>query len=116
MVSPLLELPEVGASRDHAAYNVRLSPEERGRPEASIGKGEHPAIQVLKARNDLFGVQGSYLIDFYHVCEYQGAAAKTIVPDPAAGKAWMEAQEDALKMGRVGEVLSIHRQYAMKWS
>jgi Uncharacterised protein family (UPF0236) len=52
-----------------------------------------------------FGVQGSYLIDFYHVCEYLSAAAKTIAPDAAAGKAWMEAQKDALKTGRIDEVL-----------
>lgn len=93
---------------------VRLSPEERDRPEAMIGKGEHPAIQVLKARSDLFGAQGNYLIDFYHVRDHLGAVAKTIVPDPALGKAWIEAQKDALKLDRVGEVLSIHCQYAMK--
>ena len=42
-----------------------------------------------------FGEQGSYLIDFYHVCEYLTAAAK----------AWMEAQKDALKTGRADQVL-----------
>jgi hypothetical protein len=31
-------------------YIVRLSPEERDRLEAMIGKGKHPAIQILKAR------------------------------------------------------------------
>ena len=45
------------------------------------------------------------MIDFYHVCEYLSAAAKTIAPDAAAAKAWMEAQKDALKTGRVDEVL-----------
>jgi hypothetical protein len=54
---------------------------------------------------DLFGEQGSYLIDFYHVCEYLSAAAKTIAPEAAAGKAWIEAQKDGLKTGRVDEVL-----------
>ena len=52
-----------------------------------------------------FGDQGSYLIDFYHVCEYLSAAAKTIAPDAAAEKVWMEAQKDALKTGRVDTVL-----------
>ncbi|MFZ0209510.1 MAG: hypothetical protein WAL59_25930 [Roseiarcus sp.] len=33
------------------------------------------------------------------------AAAKTIAPDAAAGKAWIEAQKDRLKTGRVDEVL-----------
>jgi hypothetical protein len=51
------------------------------------------------------GEQGSYLIDFYHVREYLSATAKTIAPDAAAGKAWMEAQRDALKTGRADAVL-----------
>ena len=54
----------------------------------------------------LFGEQGSYLIDFYHVCEYLSAAAKTIAPDAAVAKTWMEAQKNALKTGRAEAVLS----------
>src|ERR1700733_12607098 len=46
-----------------------------------------------------FGAQGSYLIDFYHVCEYLSDAAKAIAPEPAAQKAWIDAQKDALKTG-----------------
>jgi hypothetical protein len=53
-----------------------------------------------------FGAQGSYLIDFYHVCEYLSAAAKAIVPHPAALDTWMEAQKDALKTGRLDSVLA----------
>jgi hypothetical protein len=52
-----------------------------------------------------FGDQGSYLIDLYHVCEYLSPAAKAIAPAAAAQKAWMEAQKDALKTGRLDEVL-----------
>jgi hypothetical protein len=51
------------------------------------------------------GLQGSYLIDFYHVCDYLSAAAKTIAPDAAAQKAWMEAQKDARKSGRLDHTL-----------
>lgn len=50
-----------------------------------------------------FGDQGSYLIDFYHVCEYLSEASKIIAP--AAGEAWMEAHKEALKTGRLDEVL-----------
>jgi len=46
------------------------------------------------------------LIDLYHVCEYLSAAAKTIAPDAAGGKAWVEAQKDALKTGRLDAVLA----------
>lgn len=52
-----------------------------------------------------FGVQGSYLIDFYHVCEYLSAAAAAIVPDAAAREAWMEAHKGALKDGRLMSTL-----------
>lgn len=69
----------------------------------AVGDG---APWIVGQIEDLFGEQGSYLIDFYHVCEYLSAAAKMIAPDAAAGKAWMEAQKDALKTGRAGEVLS----------
>ena len=53
-----------------------------------------------------FGAQSSYLIDFYHVCEYLSAAAKAIVPAAAALEAWMEAQKAALKTGRLDRVLA----------
>ena len=45
------------------------------------------------------------MIDFYHVCEYLSEAAKTIAPEPAACEAWMEARKEALKTGRLDEVL-----------
>ena len=69
----------------------------------AVGDG---APWIIGQIDELFGEQGSYLIDFYHVCEYLGAASKMIAPDAAAGKAWMEAQKDALKTGRAGAVLS----------
>jgi hypothetical protein len=68
----------------------------------AVGGG---APWIVGQIEEQFGAQGSYLIDFYHVCEYLSAAAKTIAPDAAAGKAWMEAQKDALKTGRVDTVL-----------
>ena len=69
----------------------------------AVGDG---APWIVGQIDELFGEQGSYLIDFYHVCEYLSAAAKNIAPDVAAGIAWMEAQKDALKTGRVEAVLS----------
>ena len=68
----------------------------------AVGDGAPWIVGQIEER---FGAQGSYLIDFYHVCEYLSAAAKTIAPDAAAVKAWMEAQKDALKTGRVDDVL-----------
>ena len=39
----------------------------------AVGDG---APWIMGKIEDLFGTQGSYLIDFYHVCEYLSAAAK----------------------------------------
>jgi hypothetical protein len=52
-----------------------------------------------------FGEQGSYLIDFYHVCEYLSAAAKAVSPAATAQEAWMDAQKEALKTSRLDTVL-----------
>jgi DDE_Tnp_1-associated len=68
----------------------------------AVGDGAPWIVGQIEER---FGEQGSYLIDFYHVCEYLSAAAKTIAPDAVAGKVWIETQKDALKTGRVDAVL-----------
>lgn len=44
-----------------------------------------------------FGSQGSYLLDFYHVCEYLGEAAKVIESQPQARQAWLCVQKQRLK-------------------
>src|SRR6202041_1276571 len=62
----------------------------------AVGDG---APWIVGQVEEQFGLQGSYLIDFYHVCEYLSDAAKAIAPEPAARKAWMDAQKDALKTG-----------------
>ena len=54
----------------------------------AVGDG---APWIVGQVEEQFGAQGSYLIDFYHVCEYLSDAAKAIAPEPAAQKAWMGA-------------------------
>ena len=56
----------------------------------AVGDGAPWIVGQIEER---FGEHGSYLIDFYHVCEYLSAAAKTIAPDAVAGKVWMETQK-----------------------
>jgi hypothetical protein len=68
----------------------------------AVGDGAPWIVGQVEER---FGEQGSYLIDFYHVCEYLSAAAKGIAPEAGARRAWMSAQKDALKSGRIDEVL-----------
>src|ERR1700688_2458984 len=59
----------------------------------AVGDG---APWIVGQVEEHFGAQGSYLIDFYHVCEYLSAAAKAIAKDAAALDAWMNAQKEAL--------------------
>jgi hypothetical protein len=68
----------------------------------AVGDG---APWIVSQVEEQFGAQGSYLIDFYHVCEYLSEAAKAIAADGAAQKAWMEAQKDALKTGRLDRAI-----------
>lgn len=51
-----------------------------------------------------FGRQGSYLVDFYHVCEYLAAAAPACAQDMTAA-AWLERQRARLKANAVRDVL-----------
>ena len=50
-----------------------------------------------------FGTRGSYLVDFYHVCDYLAAAAKTCAPE--APRAWLERQCERLKTNHCALVL-----------
>lgn len=50
-----------------------------------------------------FGPQGSFLVDFYHLCEYLAPAGDSIAGDNK--KTWMENQKEALKENRTGETL-----------
>ncbi len=50
-----------------------------------------------------FGAQGSFLVDFFHLCEHLGEAAKVCAAnDP---QAWLEQQKDRLKANRADAVL-----------
>src|SRR6202050_5234608 len=69
----------------------------------AVGDG---APWIVGQVEEHFGAQGSYLIDFYHVCEYLSAAAKAIAKDAAALDAWMNAQKEALKTGRLDQALA----------
>ena len=56
-----------------------------------------------------FGTQASYLVDFYHVCEYIAEASKTC--NPANHREWAKQQEALLKNNEFEKViqnLAIH--------
>jgi len=53
-----------------------------------------------------FGPLGSYLVDFYHVCDYLVAAAKAIEPKATEQEIWLVKQKIRLKTQRVDQVLN----------
>lgn len=57
-----------------------------------VGDG---AVWIAEQFAATFGPQASYLVDFYHVCDYLAEAAKTCAPD--APHAWMDTQKGRLK-------------------
>ena len=68
----------------------------------AVGDG---AQWIADQVEDQFGTQGSYLLDFYHVCDYLSAAAKSVVAEPAGQKPWMDEQKHRLKTQRAGELI-----------
>lgn len=68
----------------------------------AVGDGaEWIALQV----DERFGSQGSYLVDFYHVCDYLSAAATAIHADKEAAKVWFDQQKKRVKAGNSAEVV-----------
>lgn len=68
----------------------------------AVGDG---APWIVGQVEEQFGDQGSYLIDFFHVCEYLSTAAVAVTSDGVAKEAWVEAQKEALKTGRLEATL-----------
>ena len=71
-----------------------------------VGDG---AVWIAEQFAATFGRQASYLVDFYHVCDYLAEAAKTCAPD--APQAWMETQKGRLKNNDGPGVLTQLRPY-----
>ena len=80
----------------------------------SVGFGKQSHVHALGDGADWialqveerFGKQGSYLVDFYHVCDYLNAAAGAIHSDTAAARAWLAQQKERLKAGQSDEVIA----------
>lgn len=79
---------------------------------AGFGKGHHVhgvgdgAPWIAKQVKQRFGSQGSYLLDFYHVCDYLSAAANAIEAQPAAQQGWLTKQKERLKAQGLGWLLN----------
>jgi hypothetical protein len=51
----------------------------------------------------IFGAQSSYLVDFYHLCDYLAAASKSCAKDH---QAWFASQKRWMKYGQIDKVLA----------
>jgi len=68
-----------------------------------VGDG---APWIAKQVKKNFGQQGSYLVDFFHVCDYLSAAAQGIKPEPAQQQAWLSLQKERLKTDGLNALLN----------
>jgi len=71
-----------------------------------VGDG---AVWIAEQFAATFGSQASYLVDFYHVCDYLAEASKTCAPN--APHAWLETQKRLLKNNDRMGVLNQLRDY-----
>jgi hypothetical protein len=77
--------------------------------QAGFGKGTHlhavgdGATWVADQVEKQFAAQSSYLVDFYHICGYLAAAAKSCAPKNE--KVWLDKQKDRLKQNDYPSVL-----------
>ena len=60
-----------------------------------VGDG---ALWIASQVDEQFGTRGTYLIDFYHLCEYLAAAAKVCSPDKAND--WLKEQKSLMKQSK----------------
>jgi hypothetical protein len=61
------------------------------------------AFWIINQVTTKFGAQASYLVDFYHVCEYLAAASKAC--EPNNHRAWAKQQEELLKQNEFEKVI-----------
>lgn len=62
------------------------------------------AFWIIDQVTTKFGAQASYLVDFYHVCEYLAAASKACKPNNH--RAWAKQQEELLKQNEFEKVIN----------
>ena len=71
-------------------------------PVHGVGDG---AQWIADQIEDKFGAQGTFLVDFFHACDYLSAAGKAIVSSEQQQKMWMNEQKARLKTNQAHQVL-----------
>jgi hypothetical protein len=93
---------------DEAGKQLRFAAEAVGMGSTTkihgVGDG---ALWIASQFENQFGLQSTYLIDFYHLCAYLSAASKSI-PN---SEAWVEQQKTLLKHSQSEQVLSNLKPY-----
>jgi hypothetical protein len=72
----------------------------------ALGDG---ADWIRRQSHEVFGDQGTFLCDFYHVSEYLGAAAQTC--RPGQPNRWRRTQQKRLRRGAVAKVMEALEPY-----
>lgn len=67
------------------------------------------AIWIQEQVERVFGTQGSYLVDFFHLSEYLSGASEECCEEGT--KEWLEKRQGEIKEGRIGEVVTILKQH-----
>lgn len=86
---------------------------------AAAGAGQHTDLHcvgdgarwIVAQVAEQFGERATFLVDFYHLSEYLGAAARAIAGHGAPS--WLRQQQERLKANQVAEVLvelAVHRE------
>ena len=71
-------------------------------PVHGVGDG---AQWIADQIEDKFGAQGTFLVDFFHACDYLSAAGKAIVSSEQQQKMWINEQKARLKTNQANQVL-----------
>ena len=68
-----------------------------------MGDGAPWIAHQIKER---FGSQSTYLVDFFHVCDYLSAAAQGVHGEVPAQQLWLQTQKHRLKTQGLGPLLN----------
>lgn len=71
-------------------------------PVHGVGDGAPWIADQVEKR---FGAQGSYLVDFFHICEYLSAAGRALTDSEPAYQIWMNEHKAQLKANQSVELL-----------
>lgn len=93
-------LGDVKETGTHISHCVKKVGADQKTKVHCVGDG---AAWIANQVEEHFGSMGTYLIDFYHLCEYLSPAAKVCAPNDESG--WLEEQKKQLKESQAFKVL-----------